>query len=77
MLPAEGRSFGRAALLLLVEVWNHTFPVRERRRIRVIEGMIDMIGRQRGCKFIVGELRVMREFWKLKEETLDSILWRM
>ena len=28
-------SFGRAALLLLVEVWNHTVPVRERRRIRV------------------------------------------
>ena len=28
-------SFGRAALLLLVEVWNHTIPVRERRRIRV------------------------------------------
>ena len=29
-------SFGRAALLLLVEVQNHTFPVRERGRIRVI-----------------------------------------
>ena len=28
-------SFGRAALLLLVEVQNHTLPVRERRRIRV------------------------------------------
>ena len=28
-------SFGRAALLLLVEVWNHTVPVRERRKIRV------------------------------------------
>ena len=28
-------SFGRAALLLLVEVWNHTVPVRERRRISV------------------------------------------
>ena len=28
-------SFGRAALLLLVEVLNHTVPVRERRRIRV------------------------------------------
>ena len=26
--------FGRAALLLLVEVQNHTVPVRERRRIR-------------------------------------------
>ena len=30
-------SFGRAAPLLLVEVSNHTVPVRERRRIRVIE----------------------------------------
>ena len=29
-------SFGRAALLLLVEVQNHTVPVRERGRIRVI-----------------------------------------
>ena len=28
-------SFGRAALLLLVEVWNHAVPLRERRRIRV------------------------------------------
>ena len=28
-------SFGRAALLLLVEVKNRTVPVRERRRIRV------------------------------------------
>ena len=28
-------SFGRAALLLLVEVYNHAVPVRERRRIRV------------------------------------------
>jgi len=31
-------SFGRAALLLLVEVWNHTVPVRERGRIRVNPG---------------------------------------
>ena len=28
-------SFGRAALLLLVEVQNHTIPVQERRTIRV------------------------------------------
>ena len=28
-------SFGRAARLLLVEVLNHTVPVRERDRIRV------------------------------------------
>ena len=32
-------SFGRAALLLLVEVLNHTVPVRERRRIRVKSGL--------------------------------------
>ena len=31
-------SFGRAALLLLVEVEKHTVPVRGRRRIRVKEG---------------------------------------
>ena len=31
-------SFGRAALLLLVEVYNHTVPVRERRMIRVNTG---------------------------------------
>ena len=28
-------SFGRAALLLLVEVYNHTVPIRERGGIRV------------------------------------------
>ena len=33
-------SFGRAALLLLVEVQNHTVPVRERRRIRVKTGRL-------------------------------------
>jgi len=42
-----------------------------------IEGMIDMIGRQRVCKLIMGDPREMRGFWKLKEETLDCILWRM
>ena len=44
-------SFSRAALLLLVEVYNHTVPVRERRRIRdnivseilCSDGMIDSI----------------------------------
>ena len=34
-------SFGRAALLLLVEVYNHTVPVRERGRIRVKYDCID------------------------------------
>ena len=37
-------SFGRAALFLLVEVQNHTVPVRERRRIRVIPEAILMLG---------------------------------
>ena len=32
-------SFGRAALLLLVEVYNHTVPIRERGRIRVNQHM--------------------------------------
>ena len=32
-------SFGRAALLLLVEVQKHTVPVRERRRIRDIPNL--------------------------------------
>ena len=35
-------SFGRAALLLLVEVQNHTVPVRECRRIRVILSVVKM-----------------------------------
>ena len=37
-------SFGRAALLLLVEVQNHTVPVRERRRIRVKQPVGDWQG---------------------------------
>ena len=36
-------SFCRAALLLLVEVQNHTVPVRERRRIRVIISYIEVV----------------------------------
>jgi len=42
-----------------------------------IVGMIDVMGRQRRSKLILGELRDIRGFWKLKEETLDCILWRM
>ena len=38
-------SFGRAALLLLVEVWNRTVPVRERRRIRVIHVIKQLKGK--------------------------------
>ena len=34
-------SFGRAALLLLVAVQNHTVPVRERGRIRVNVGILE------------------------------------
>ena len=33
-------SFGRAALLLLIDVQNHTVPVRERGRIRVIRNKL-------------------------------------
>ena len=36
-------SFGRAALLLLVEVQNHTVPVWKRRRIRVKVGCISQM----------------------------------
>jgi len=43
----------------------------------IIEGMIDVTGRQRGCKLILGDLREMRGFWKLKYGTLVCILWRM
>jgi len=35
-------SFGRAALLLLVEVQNHTVPVRERGRIRVNNDLLTL-----------------------------------
>ena len=39
-------SFGRAALLLLVEVQNHTVPVRERGRIRDNKAQIPYILRE-------------------------------
>ena len=38
-------SFGRAALLLLVEVYNHTVPVRESGRMRV---KLKAVGLNRG-----------------------------
>ena len=38
-------SFGRAALLLLVEVQNHTVPVRERGRIRVKSNLVNSVQR--------------------------------
>jgi len=43
----------------------------------IIEGMIDVTGRQRGCKLILGDLREMRGFWKLKAGAVDCTLWRM
>jgi len=43
----------------------------------IIEGMVDVTGRQRGCKLILGDLREMRGFWKVKDGTLVCILWRM
>ena len=47
-------SFGRAALLLLVEVYNHTVPVRERRRIRVNSGFPAHIWRRDSDSLRVG-----------------------
>ena len=44
-------SFGRAALLLLVEVQNHTVPVRERRRIRDISTYLLSFGDV--CSFLI------------------------
>ena len=49
-------SFGRAALLLLVEVQNHTVPVRERRTIRDIEAAKARIGLVAGG-FMKGEVK--------------------
>jgi len=42
-----------------------------------IEGIIDVTGRQRRCKPILGDLREMKGFWELKEETLDCPLWSL
>ena len=57
-------SFGRAALLLLVEVLNHTVPVRERGRIRVnccraINGA--HIKPYLGCQKIWGFLQILKK----------------
>ena len=41
-------SFGRVALLLLVEVKNHTVPVRERGRIRVKSGGARLFFNEKG-----------------------------
>ena len=47
-------SFRCAALLLLLEVYNHTVPVRERRRIRDNMTMLDVLW---DCSFIGSRLR--------------------
>ena len=51
-------SFGRAALLLLVEVYNHTVPVRERRRIRDNEQNISQAPPVKGVP-VVGNIQIM------------------
>ena len=66
-------SFGRAALLLLVEVLNHTVPVRERRRIRVNFGMkikvrgVRLLGKREcsydNAKMVVKEIGLQNEVW--------------
>jgi hypothetical protein len=42
-----------------------------------VEGRIEVTGR-RGIrrKQLLGDLKEMRRYWKLKEEALDRILWR-
>jgi hypothetical protein len=48
-------SFGRAALLLLVEVQNHTVTVRERHRIRVkVDFQGEKTGNARGALLTLG-----------------------
>jgi hypothetical protein len=42
-----------------------------------IGGRIDMTGRRgRRCEQLPDDLKEMRCYWKLKEEALDSTLWR-
>jgi hypothetical protein len=42
-----------------------------------LEGMIEMTGRRGGRrKQLLGDLKEKRRYWKLKEETLDRIIWR-
>jgi len=56
-------SFGRAALLLLVEVQNHTVPVRERRRIRVNTRFLQIItklGKRTNCNTLVCAVKNVR-----------------
>jgi hypothetical protein len=42
-----------------------------------LEGRIEMTGRRgRRRKQLLDDLKEKRKYWKLKEETLDRILWR-
>ena len=50
-------SFGRAALLLLVEVWNHTVPVQEGGRIRVNRRVL--------CHLLYDKTCSTGQFWNL------------
>jgi hypothetical protein len=42
-----------------------------------LEGRIEMTRRRgRRCKQLLNDLKEKRRYWKLKEEELDSTLWR-
>jgi len=42
-----------------------------------LEGRVEVTGRpRRRSKKLLDEFKRMREYWKLKEEALDRILWR-
>jgi hypothetical protein len=55
----------------------HRNWLRRKKKKKIIEGTIDVTGRQRRCKLILGDCGEMKGFWKLKDGTLDYILWRM
>jgi hypothetical protein len=43
-----------------------------------LEGRIEMTGRRgRRCKQLLDDLKEKRRYWKLKEEALDRVLWRI
>jgi hypothetical protein len=43
----------------------------------IIEGKIEGVGRQgKRCKQVLGDLKEMRIYWKLKKGALDCNLWR-